>query len=117
MQAPDKAPETSTWSPGSEGDCQLARPRPRRQPDPVQAGWRGAAHDLDIEPSRLQSLLADYLGTMLLVSRDRDRLNDVATGTLVIEDDGLAKEQEASHDGDLRQRHDRARPPIGAGPG
>ena len=63
------------------------------------------AHDLDIETlQRLESLLADYLGTVLLVSRDRARLNDVAAGTLVIEDDGLVKEQQASHDGDLRQR-------------
>ncbi len=63
------------------------------------------AHDLDIETlERLGTLLADYLGTMLLVSRDRARLNDVATGTLVIEDDGLVKEQQAGHDGDLRQR-------------
>ncbi len=28
VQAPDKAPETSTWSPGSQGGGQLARPRP-----------------------------------------------------------------------------------------
>ena len=63
------------------------------------------AHDLDIETmERLESLLADYLGTMLLVSRDRARLNDVAATTLLIEDDGLVKEQQASHDGDLRQR-------------
>ncbi len=41
---------------------------------------------------------------MLLVSRDRARLNDVATGTLVIDDDGLVIEQEAGHDGDLRHR-------------
>ncbi len=41
------------------------------------------AHDLDIETlERLESLLADDLGTMLLVSRDRARLNDVAAGTL-----------------------------------
>ena len=38
------------------------------------------------------------------VSRGRARLNDVAASTLVIEDDGLVIEQEASHDGDLRQR-------------
>ncbi len=63
------------------------------------------AHDLDIETlQRLESLLADDLGTMLLVSRDRARLNDVAASTLVIDDDGLVKEQEAGHDGDLRQR-------------
>ena len=59
-------------------------------------------------------MLADYLGTMLLVSRDRARLNDVATGTLVIEDDGLVKEQQASHDGDLRQRP--AEPACQSGP-
>ncbi len=39
-----------------------------------------------------------------LVSLDRARLNDMAASTLVIEDDGLVKEQEATHDGDLRQR-------------
>ncbi len=73
------------------------------------------AHDLDIETlERLESLLADYLGTMLLVSRDRARLNDVATGTLVIKDDGLVKEQQASHDGDLRQRP--AEPACQSGP-
>ncbi len=54
------------------------------------------------------------MGTVLLVSRDRDRLNDVATGTLVIDDDGLVKEQQASHDGDLRQRP--AEPACQSGP-
>ncbi len=73
------------------------------------------AHDLDIEIlERLESLLADDLGTMLLVSRARARLNDVAVSTLVIEDDGLVKEQEASHDGDLRQRP--AEPACQSGP-
>ena len=61
-----------------------------------------------------RTLLADYLGTMLLVSRDRARLNDVAASTLVIEDDGLVKEQQASHDGDLRQRP--AEPACQSGP-
>ncbi len=43
--------------------------------------WDELAQDLDIETlERLESLLADYRGTMLLVSRDRTRLNDVATG-------------------------------------
>ncbi len=54
------------------------------------------------------------MGTVLLVSRDRARLNDVATGTLVIDDDGLVKEQQASHDGDLRQRP--AEPACQSGP-
>ena len=73
------------------------------------------AHDLDIQTlQRLESLLADDLGTMLLVSRDRARLNDVAASTLVIDDDSLVKEQEASHDGDLRQRP--AEPACQSGP-
>ena len=38
VQAPDRTPETWTWSPGSEGGRQLARPQPRRQPDRLQAG-------------------------------------------------------------------------------
>ena len=49
-----------------------------------------------------------------LVSLDRARLNDMAASTLVIEDDGLVKEQEASHDGDLRQRP--AEPACQSGP-
>ena len=48
------------------------------------------------------------------VSRGRARLNDVAARTLVIEDDGLVIEQEASHDGDLRQRP--AEPACQSGP-
>ena len=72
-------------------------------------------HDLDIETlERLGTLPVDYLGTMLLVSRGRDRLKDVAASTLVIEDDGLVKEQQASHDGDLRQRP--AEPACQSGP-
>ena len=42
------------------------------------------------------------------------RLNDVAAGTLVIDDDGLVKEQEAGHDGDLRQHP--AEPACQSGP-
>ena len=48
------------------------------------------------------------------VSRGRARLNDVAARTLVIEDDGLVIEQQASHDGDLRQRP--AEPACQSGP-
>ena len=76
------------------------------------------AHDLDIQTlERLAALPVDDLGTVLLVSRDRARLNDVAASTLVIEDDGLVKEQEASHDGDLRQRPAEPACQSAAGPG
>ena len=115
VQAPDKAPETSTWSPGSQGGRSL----PGRNLAGNQIACRlvgeEPAHDLDIETlERLESLPVDYQGTVLLVSRDRDRLDDVAARTLVIEDDGLVIEQEAGHDGDLRHRP--AEPAYQSGP-
>ena len=36
VQAPDKAPETCTWSTRSKGGHQLARSQPRRKPDRVE---------------------------------------------------------------------------------
>jgi hypothetical protein len=36
VQAPDKAPETCTWSTRSEGGRQLAEPQPRRKPDRLE---------------------------------------------------------------------------------
>src|SRR5271157_1464822 len=36
VQAPDKAPETCTWSTMSEGGRQLAEPQPRRKPDRLE---------------------------------------------------------------------------------
>ena len=105
VQAPDKASETSTWSPGSEGGRSLPGHDLAGNQIACRLVGDELAHDLDIETlQRLESLLADYLGTMLLLSRDRARQNDVSASTLVIEDDGLVKEQQASHDGDLRQR-------------
>ncbi len=63
------------------------------------------ANGLNIETLELlKSLLADYQGTMLLVSHDRACLNDVVTSTLVIEDDGLVKQYEGGYDDYLRKR-------------
>ena len=46
-------------------------------------------NDLDIETlDLLQELLADYPGTILLVSHDRDFLDRVATSVIVSEGDG-----------------------------
>ena len=71
-------------------------------------GWKlvmhELTHDLDIETLELlESLLVDYQGTVLPVSHDRGCLNDVVTSTLVIEDDGLVKEEEEGYGDDLRQ--------------
>ncbi len=48
-------------------------------------------NDLDIETlDLLQELLADYEGTVLLVSHDRDFIDRVATSTIAMEGDGQA---------------------------
>src|SRR5690606_5338956 len=47
-------------------------------------------NDLDLETlDLLQEMLADYGGTVLLVSHDRDFLDRVATSVIVAEGDGL----------------------------
>jgi len=62
------------------------------------------SHDLDIETLELlESLPVDRQGTVLLVSHDRGCLNDVVASTLVIEDDGLVKDEEEGYGDDLRQ--------------
>ena len=51
------------------------------------------AHDLDLETlDLLQELLADYPGTALIVSHDRDFLDRVATSIIVSEENGLWRE-------------------------
>lgn len=50
-------------------------------------------NDLDIETlDLLQDLLADYDGTLLLVSHDRDFIDRIATSTIAMEGDGKAVE-------------------------
>ncbi len=50
-------------------------------------------NDLDVETLELlEDLLADYEGTLLLVSHDRAFLDNVVTSTLIFEDDGRVGE-------------------------
>ncbi|MEN8148303.1 MAG: ATP-binding cassette domain-containing protein [Planctomycetota bacterium] len=50
-------------------------------------------NDLDVETlSVLEDLLADYAGTILIVSHDRELLDHVVTSTLVIGDGGVVTE-------------------------
>ncbi|MDV3468952.1 ATP-binding cassette domain-containing protein [Stenotrophomonas sp. C3(2023)] len=50
-------------------------------------------NDLDVETLELlEELLADYAGTLLLVSHDRDFIDNVVTSTLVMEGDGVVGE-------------------------
>src|SRR5690606_56663 len=61
-------------------------------------------NDLDVETLELlEDLLADYPGTLLLVSHDRDFLDNVVTSTLVMEGDGRVGEYVGGYSDWLRQ--------------
>ena len=62
-------------------------------------------NDLDVETLELlEELLADYPGTLLLVSHDRDFLDNVVTSTLVMEGGGRVGEYVGGYSDWLRQR-------------
>jgi ATP-binding cassette subfamily F protein uup len=62
-------------------------------------------NDLDLETVELlEDLLVEYPGTLLLVSHDREFLNNVVTSTLVLEGEGQVKEYAGGYDDWLRQR-------------
>ena len=65
-------------------------------------------NDLDLETLELlEELLLDYPGTLLLVSHDRDFLDNVVTSTLVLEGNGRVGEYVGGYSDWLRQRPDR----------
>ncbi len=56
-------------------------------------------NDLDVETlDLLEDLLMEYTGTLLLVSHDRDFLNNVVTGTLVLSGNGEIREYVGGYD-------------------
>jgi ATP-binding cassette subfamily F protein uup len=62
-------------------------------------------NDLDIETLELlEELILEFSGTVLLVSHDREFLNNVATSTLVFEGRGHVAEYIGGYDDWLRQR-------------
>ncbi len=62
-------------------------------------------NDLDAETLELlEELLADYTGTLLLVSHDRDFLDNVVTSTLVLEEGGRVGEYVGGYSDWERQR-------------
>jgi ATP-binding cassette subfamily F protein uup len=66
-------------------------------------------NDLDMDTlDLLQEMLADYEGTLLLVSHDRDFLDRVATSTIAMEGDGKATEYAGGYTDYLSQRKARA---------
>jgi ATP-binding cassette subfamily F protein uup len=66
-------------------------------------------NDLDTETLELlEELLANYTGTLLLVSHDRAFLNNVVTSTLVFEGSGQINEYPGGYDDWLEQRQNTA---------
>jgi ABC transport system ATP-binding/permease protein len=62
-------------------------------------------NDLDVETlDMLEELIAEFCGTLLLVSHDRAFLDNVVTGTLVFEGDGVINEYVGGYADWLRQR-------------
>jgi len=62
-------------------------------------------NDLDAETLELlEELIFEYQGTLLLVSHDRDFLNNVVTSTIVFEGNGQVVEYIGGYDDWLRQR-------------
>ncbi|HEY4294093.1 ATP-binding cassette domain-containing protein [Luteibacter sp.] len=62
-------------------------------------------NDLDVETLELlEELLNEYTGTLLLVSHDRDFIDNVVTSTLVLEGDGIVGEYIGGYSDWLRQR-------------
>ncbi len=65
-------------------------------------------NDLDAETlDLLENLLVEYAGTLLLVSHDRDFLDNVVTSTMVFEGEGRVAEYIGGYT-DWKQQHDRA---------
>ena len=72
-------------------------------------------NDLDLETLELlEDLLSEYAGTLLLVSHDREFLNNVVTSTLVLEGEGRVKEYAGGYDDWLRQRPEAPLPAVKA---
>lgn len=74
-------------------------------------------NDLDAETLELlEDLLMEYSGTLLLVSHDREFLNNVVSSTLAINSDGTVKETVGGYDDWLREQQLEAAPPATAKP-
>jgi len=62
-------------------------------------------NDLDIDTlDLLEEKLAEYTGTLLLISHDRSFLDNVVTSTLSFEGDGIIREYVGGYEDWLRQR-------------
>jgi len=70
-------------------------------------------NDLDVETlDLLEELLLEYSGTLLLVSHDREFLDNVVTSTLVVGDGGVVREYVGGYGDWLRQAQAEAAPSV-----
>jgi len=70
-------------------------------------------NDLDAETLQLlENLLADYSGTLLLVSHDREFLNNVVSRTIALEGDGRVSDNVGGYDDWLRSVAELKAPPA-----
>ena len=73
-------------------------------------------NDLDAETLEvLEEMVSEYAGTLLLVSHDREFLDNVVTSTLVFEGQGRVHEYVGGYSDWMRQRRTGAPPASGAG--
>jgi len=76
------------------------------------------ANDLDVETLEvLEGLLADYEGTILLVSHDRELLDHAVTSTLVLEGEGRVGEYVGGYSDWISRRRAAAEPAAKSGKG
>lgn len=62
-------------------------------------------NDLDIETLELlEYLLVSYCGTVLIISHDREFINNIASSTIVFDGNGIVKEYVGDYNDYLRQR-------------
>ncbi len=70
-------------------------------------------NDLDIDTLEiLEDLLLDYSGTLLLVSHDREFLNNLVTSTIALDGQGNAVEYVGGYDDWVRQSQAAAKPSV-----
>ena len=101
--SPDRARRPARYLSGGERN-RLMLARILKRPSNVMV-LDEPTNDLDQETLELlEELVANYQGTVLLVSHDRAFLNNVVTSTLVFEGDGRIKEYDGGYDDYIRQR-------------
>ena len=103
--APERARRPARYLSGGEQN-RLMLAKLFRQPSNVMI-LDEPTNDLDAETLELlEELVADYSGTVLVISHDRAFLNNVVTSTIAFDPDGTVREYAGGYDDYMRQRPD-----------